>query len=496
MMIQDSSAVPQSSGGPVATGQAESTGQSFGTVLGTETAEAVTQVESAEDSSLEMGEATAVSGAEAEAAPFFMAALVDRSAAFVKSSENAELVAAAERTQELIGDWLQPRQEGEAALEEVIAAALEALEQVPDVSQGSADADSGLLVPVLSAAEAAELRQLMTVMMQHGQVAETVQGHPVVAELQKSLESTQPFVAVKDGVEIESQGTTRAAANIAVALTADGNSQAGSSAQPEVAAGLQENQIARMLVPRQDQSTDKAPLELKEQLEPGKQLESGKQAGFGKQVESGKQGDVAAMVAGEVEVDSELPSETAKPGVQSLSREIQPQQGVQVAAAQRLAAQTEGVAPKMMQLPSGQQLAESQLVDQVVTHLAGSSDGESGRMRLRLHPAELGSVRLDLIVDGDRLRAHLQAQTQQVQEVLDRYLPQLREALQQQGLKVDEFRVDVQGDRDQATEQRFARQQQQQEGSSRSPWLDEQQELEIPLQQLLRNVDGGISLRV
>ena len=63
---------------------------------------------------------------------------------------------------------------------------------------------------------------------------------------------------------------------------------------------------------------------------------------------------------------------------------------------------------------------------------------------------------------------------------------------------IDEFRVDVQTDQDQA-EQKFAWQQQQEGHSAQDSWQDNdwsQTEMEIPLQQLVQTVDGGISLRV
>ncbi len=86
---------------------------------------------------------------------------------------------------------------------------------------------------------------------------------------------------------------------------------------------------------------------------------------------------------------------------------------------------------------ASQQVADSQIFDQVVTHLSGSNKGDMGRMVLRLHPAELGALRIELMVEGDKVRANLHAQTQQVQEVLERNLGQLRSALaEHKGLKI------------------------------------------------------------
>jgi len=152
----------------------------------------------------------------------------------------------------------------------------------------------------------------------------------------------------------------------------------------------------------------------------------------------------------------------------------------------------------MVQLSNGYQISESQIFDQVVTQLSGSANGESGRMVLRLQPAELGSLRLELKIEGDRVQAHLHAQTHQVQEVLERNLPQLRSALAEQGLKIDQFLVNV--DQRQAEGQFDGQTQYQQQGaerqSDRYPHDHESEEQMIPLAHLMQNGGGGISLHV
>ena len=116
-------------------------------------------------------------------------------------------------------------------------------------------------------------------------------------------------------------------------------------------------------------------------------------------------------------------------------------------------------------LPSGHQVAEALVLDQVVTQMRGSADGESGQMVLRLHPAELGELKIDLVVEGDRLKAQLHAQTQQVQQVIERHLPRLRDALESQGLRLDQLQVSV------STEQGRGQQFQQQHNQQHMGWM-------------------------
>ncbi len=519
MMIQNFQPVSETKGGAAPTGSKDLSDQPFGNVLTkevdktgtvddrsqvatrgrTKTRKEEKPVVSNEEKSGDQAEETkSESDAETVAAPFFMASLLDQSATFVNPSENSERVAAAEEVQNQIGQWLQNLQadqptvtplgsgeEDSADVEDVLTAALAIFDQLT----ATKPEDKSEVEPVqtdLSVDEITELKQLMAVMMQTGKVPETLQDQPLATELQQQLNKVQDLVAATAPSGFKRHTTQSSAVTPSVLQApAAAESLVTEPVDGESGESLQEGQIAKILNPRTEQPS------LHEQ----------------KGTKPGAEPVPSVAVPGvEAEVqdapEKNLKSEVAKLNVQATTNNHQqPQQAVQAVQTHHSRdALVEASAPKMMQLPSGQQLAESQLVDQVVTHLAGSVDGESGRMRLRLHPAELGSLRLDLMVEGDRVRAHLQAQTHQVQQVLDRYLPQLRDALQQQGLKIDEFRVDVQSQADQGQpgQESSAWQQPQHQNSSQPPWqADEwQQGLEIPLEQLLEQASGGISLRV
>ncbi len=174
------------------------------------------------------------------------------------------------------------------------------------------------------------------------------------------------------------------------------------------------------------------------------------------------------------------------------------QQAPVAAAAQGITAPVALAAP----FSTSQPVVDSQIFDQVVTHLSGSDKGDMGRMVLRLHPAELGSLRIELMVEGDRVRANLHAQTQQVQEVLERNLGQLRNALAEQGLKIDHFQVSTdtrqnhqQGQAEDMAHQRHAAEQsaQHRRADKEEPLAEDQA---IPLAHLIQNGGKGISLHV
>ncbi len=92
---------------------------------------------------------------------------------------------------------------------------------------------------------------------------------------------------------------------------------------------------------------------------------------------------------------------------------------------------------------SGGKVAERVVVEQVVSHFGRTGKLESGQASLRLYPEELGEVRLDIDIRDNRVSATLQAQSHQVQDVLNRHLDSLRQALEHQGLRVDRIEVRV-----------------------------------------------------
>lgn len=72
-----------------------------------------------------------------------------------------------------------------------------------------------------------------------------------------------------------------------------------------------------------------------------------------------------------------------------------------------------------------------------------SAEQREGEVRLRLHPAELGSLRIEVKILDGVLSAQLQAETTEARTALVDNLPQLRERLAEQGIRIDKFDVDL-----------------------------------------------------
>ena len=100
----------------------------------------------------------------------------------------------------------------------------------------------------------------------------------------------------------------------------------------------------------------------------------------------------------------------------------------------------------VLHLPSGLEVPHNEIVNQVVDHFTLNRRLESGSITLRLHPAELGELRMEIKVEQDNIKAHITTQNPQVQDILDRNLPRLREALAQQGMNLEHMQVTVTAD--------------------------------------------------
>lgn len=109
--------------------------------------------------------------------------------------------------------------------------------------------------------------------------------------------------------------------------------------------------------------------------------------------------------------------------------------------------QAASIEPGSIRLASGEFLSENQIVDQVLERISVERAGNQSRIIVKMNPEELGEVKLALTMEKDQLRAQLLTQNNQVQEILEKHLPKLHEALSQQGVKLEDIQVGVDSNR-------------------------------------------------
>ena len=68
---------------------------------------------------------------------------------------------------------------------------------------------------------------------------------------------------------------------------------------------------------------------------------------------------------------------------------------------------------------------------------------DGGSVRLRLAPAELGSVRVEMQVHDRRVRARVVAETEAASNALREHLPDLRARLESYGMQVERLEVET-----------------------------------------------------
>jgi flagellar hook-length control protein FliK len=90
-------------------------------------------------------------------------------------------------------------------------------------------------------------------------------------------------------------------------------------------------------------------------------------------------------------------------------------------------------------------------------------------VRLRLHPAELGALSVEVKVHEGVLTARLQAETSEARTVLLENLPQLRERLAEQGIRIEKFDVDLMDHSDRQPQQSPSDQSPQEQAARRTP---------------------------
>jgi flagellar hook-length control protein FliK len=90
---------------------------------------------------------------------------------------------------------------------------------------------------------------------------------------------------------------------------------------------------------------------------------------------------------------------------------------------------------------------EVKLVQRVMRGFEQLANGEN-RVQLRLHPPHLGSLQMTLRMESSNLTARLEVQSQAAHDAIVQNLNQLTDRLEQQGVRVERFEVQIQSPAD------------------------------------------------
>lgn len=92
------------------------------------------------------------------------------------------------------------------------------------------------------------------------------------------------------------------------------------------------------------------------------------------------------------------------------------------------------------------QLQENDLLHQVINKIRISHQMRDSKVTMKLHPAELGNLKINIQLKEGVISANVVAQSQQVQDVLERNMHRLRTLMEEQGLKISEITIELDND--------------------------------------------------
>ncbi len=157
----------------------------------------------------------------------------------------------------------------------------------------------------------------------------------------------------------------------------------------------------------------------------------------------------------------------AQQAAERIKTDLRADQNAQLAAADKGASETaseNGSARGSLRAQTGTQLSKLEQIRLVqrVARAVQTAPQRGGTIRLRLRPPALGSMHLEVRMERDGLAARIETETQMARSVLLDSLPQLRERLAEQGIRIEHFNVDV--------SQQDTRQSQQQANQTETPF--------------------------
>jgi flagellar hook-length control protein FliK len=101
------------------------------------------------------------------------------------------------------------------------------------------------------------------------------------------------------------------------------------------------------------------------------------------------------------------------------------------------------VPPAPVTPPPGAPVTDDFVFQQVAERFQLHTRNQETQLKIQLHPVELGELKIDLTMKEGSIRAHIVAQSGQVQEVLEKNMIRLKSILEGQGFTIEEILVSI-----------------------------------------------------
>ncbi len=94
-------------------------------------------------------------------------------------------------------------------------------------------------------------------------------------------------------------------------------------------------------------------------------------------------------------------------------------------------------------LPPGASMVAEEVINNLIDRFSINPRLQTSKISLNLNPAELGALKIDILVKGDSIKAHIAVNSQQIQDTIEKNMPRLRAILEQQGFNIEDFQVSL-----------------------------------------------------
>ena len=94
-------------------------------------------------------------------------------------------------------------------------------------------------------------------------------------------------------------------------------------------------------------------------------------------------------------------------------------------------------------LSPGAPIAAEEVITTLIERFSINPRLQTSKISLNLNPAELGALKIDILVKGDSIKAHIAVNSRQIQETIEKNMPKLRAILEQQGFNIEDFQVSM-----------------------------------------------------
>jgi len=97
-------------------------------------------------------------------------------------------------------------------------------------------------------------------------------------------------------------------------------------------------------------------------------------------------------------------------------------------------------------MPFTTAVSDNEILQQMVNKFRISQHMQDSKITMKLHPAELGNLKIDIQLKDGTINANIAAQTQRVQEILEKNMPRLKALMEEQGLQVEDIIIRLDSD--------------------------------------------------